>query len=186
MTHKLWQKKPKLNYTKDVLDIIQFGSSVMENSSSNDIDISVIFKKITLKAQLDQAQKIKKQLQKVSKLPIHIKSFDLYSFFDEGNFAKEGILFYGRSLISKEYFTKIFGLKPRIQIFYSLKKMEKKDKVRFHYMLQGKKGRYGLIKKYGGSLLKPGVIEIFPEHEEIFITAIKKFIPNYKIKKILY
>ena len=186
MTHKLWQKKLKLNYTKDVLDIIQFGSSVMENGSPNDIDISVIFKKITLKEQLDQAQKIKKQLQKISKLPIHIKSFDLYSFFDDGNFAKDGILFYGKSLISKNYFTKIFGLTPRIQIFYSLEKMEKKDKVRFHYMLRGKKGKYGLIKKYGGSLLRPGVIEIFPEHEQIFITVIKKFISDFKVKKILY
>ena len=45
MMHYLWQKKPKLNYSSDVFDIVQFGSSVMENSNPSDIDITVIFNK---------------------------------------------------------------------------------------------------------------------------------------------
>lgn len=186
MMQKLWLKKLKLNYSKDVFDIVQFGSSVMENSSPNDIDIAVIFQKIPLKNQLSQAQEIKKQLQKESNIPVHIKSFDLYSFFDEANFAKEGILFYGKSLIFKDYFAKRLGFSPKIQISYSLEKLEKKDKVRFHYMLKGKKEEYGLLKKYGGGLLKPGLIEIYPEHENMFITSIKKIISNFKSRKILY
>lgn len=185
MMQKLWLKKLKLGYSKDVFDIVQFGSSVMENSSPNDIDIAVIFQKIPLKDQLDQAQEIKKQLQKESNIPIHIKSFDLYSLFDEANFAKEGILFYGKSLIYKDYFMNRLGLNPRIQISYSLEKLEKKDKIRFHYMLRGKKGEYGLLKKYGGELLKPGLIEIYPEYEDIFVTSIKKTLSSFKSKKIL-
>lgn len=184
MMQKLWLKKLKLGYSKDVFDIVQFGSSVMENSSPNDIDIAVIFQKIPLKDQLDQAQEIKKQLQKESNIPIHIKSFDLYSLFDEANFAKEGILFYGKSLIYKDYFMNRLGLNPRIQISYSLEKLEKKDKIRFHYMLRGKKGEYGLLKKYGGELLKPGLIEIYPEYEDIFVTSIKKTLSSFKSKKI--
>src|SRR3989344_6298940 len=156
MTCKLWQKKLKLNYSEDVLDIVQFGSSVLDNSNPNDIDIAVIFKKITLKEQLNQAQQIKNQLKKETELPIHINSFDLYSLFHEGNFAKENILFYGKSLLAKDYFSKIFGLTPKIQINYELKSLEKKDKVRLHYTLRGKSGKYGLIKKYGGELISPG------------------------------
>lgn len=186
MMQKLWLKKPKLSYNKDVFDIVQFGSSVMEESKPNDIDLAVIFQKISIKEQLNQAQEIKKQLQKVSELPIHVKAFDLYSFFEAGNFAKENILFYGKSLISGDYFSKNFGLNPRIQIYYSLKNLKKKEKIRFHYMLKGKKGEYGLLKKYGGSLLKPGLIEIFPEHENIFINAIKKSISDFKAKKIFF
>ena len=53
-------------------------------------------------------------------------------------------------------------------------------------MLKGKKGNYGLLKKYGGSLINPGLIEIFPEYENIFIESIKKLTPNFKIKKILF
>jgi len=186
MMHYLWQKKLKLNYSQDVFDIIQFGSSVMENSNPNDIDIAVIFNKIPLKEQLEQSQLIKNQLQKFSDIPIHIKTYDLYSFFDESNFAKDNILFYGKSIISGDYFAKKLGLNPRLQITYSLAKLKKKDKIRFHYMLKGKKGNYGLIKKHGGDLLKPGLIEIYPEYENIFIESIKKIIDKFEIRKILY
>ncbi len=185
MMQKLWLRKLDLSLSKDVFDIIQFGSSVIEDSLPNDLDIAVIFQKIPLKDQLSQGQEIKLQLQKQTKLPIHMTIFDLYSFFDKGNFAKESILIYGKSLISKDYFSIKLGLNPRIQITYSLERLVKKDKVKFHYMLKGKKGNYGLLKKYSGKLLNPGLIEIFPEHEKIFITAIKKLTSAFTVKKIL-
>jgi hypothetical protein len=164
---------------------VQFGSSIMEEATPNDIDIAVIFQKTPLKEQLNQTQQIKNQLRKETNLPIHVNAFDLYSFFHEGNFTKDNILFYGKSIISKDYFSKIFGLTPRIQINYELKGLKKKDKVRLHYALRGKKGNYGLLKKYGGSLLNPGLIEVHPEHENIFTEAIKKITSKIKTKKIL-
>jgi predicted nucleotidyltransferase len=185
MMLKLWLKKLKLNYSKKVFDIVQFGSSVLEESKPNDIDIAVIFEKIPIKEQLEEAQKIKKQLQKFSEIPIHIISFDLYTLLNEANFTKENILFYGKSLISKDYFAKKFGLIPRIQISYSLKHLKKKDKIRFHYMLKGKKGEYGILRKYNGKLLNPGLIEILPESELILTKSIKNFIDKFEIRKIL-
>lgn len=185
MMQKLWQKKLKLSYSKDVLDIIQFGSSVIEGKEPRDLDVAVIFQKIPLKEQLEQSQKIKKQLQKVSKIPIHISSFDLYSLFDKGNFAKENILFYGKSIISKDYFVKKFGLIPKIQISYSLKDLKKKDKIKFNYMLNGRKGKYGLLREYGGKLLNPGLIEISPEYREIFLEGMKKITPKFKAVNVL-
>jgi predicted nucleotidyltransferase len=180
MMQKLWQKKLELNYSKEVFDIVQFGSSVVEGKEPNDIDIAVIFQKMPLKEQLKQAQEIKKELQEVCQLPVHINSFDLYSFFDPSNFTKENILFYGISIISKDFFAKKFGLNPKIQIYYSLKDLKKKDKIRFNYTLNGKKGRYGLLREYKGELLKPGLIEISPEYQEHFIEAIKRITPNFK------
>lgn len=182
---KLWLKKLKLNYSKDVLDIVQFGSSVEEGKMPNDIDIAVIFNKISIKEQLTQAQDIKKQLEKYSELPIHVTSFDLYSFFDSSNFAKESILFVGKSLIYNDNFSIRFGFNPKIQIFYVLNKLKKKDKIRFNYMLNGKKGMYGLLRKYNGNLLKPGLIEINPEYEKVFVEAIKEFHIEYEIRRIL-
>ena len=91
MMQKLWLKKLKLNYSENVLDIIQFGSSVLEESEPNDIDIAVIFYQIPLKQQLEERQDIKNQIKKQVELPIHIESFDFYSFFDKGNFARQGI-----------------------------------------------------------------------------------------------
>lgn len=174
MMQKLSLKKLKLKYSSDVLDIVQFGSSVIEGAEPRDIDVAVIFKKISLKDQLNQSQDIKKQLRKKFELPIHIKAFDLYSFFDKANFARENILFQGVSLISEKSFAEKFGFTPKIQISYSLRDLEKKDKVRFNYLLNGRQGSYGLLRKYGGRLVKPGLIEIFPRYEKVFISAIKK------------
>lgn len=185
MMQKLWQKKLKLNYDKDIFDIVQFGSSVIEGENPRDLDIAVIFQKIPLKEQLEEAQKIKKQLQELSDIPIHVSSFDLYSLFDSSNFAKENILFYGKSLVSKDYFAKKFGFSTKIQIFYSLKDLKKKDKIRFNYMLNGRKKEYGLLRKYKGKLLCPGLIEIFPEHREIFVKSIKKITNSFKIVNTL-
>ena len=185
MTLNLWQRKPKLTYTKDVFDIVQFGSSIIEGKTPNDLDIAVIFHKIPLKEQLSQAQDIKKQLQRISNLEIHIKSFDLYSLFDKSNFTKDNILQHGKSLISGKYFSGIFGLEPRILIKYSLNNLKKKDKVRFNYLLNGKKGKYGLLKKHGGRLLSPGLIEILSEFEEIFLSSMKKIASKIEVIKVL-
>jgi predicted nucleotidyltransferase len=182
--HKLWLKKPKLDYSENVVDIVQYGSSVRGGTSPNDIDIAVIFNKIQIKDQLNESQNIKKQLSKTSNIPIHIKSFDLYSLFDKSNFARESIIFYGISILKRDYFSKIFGLMPKIHIFYSLNKLKKKDKIRFNYLLNGRGGKYGMLKKYKGRLVKPGMVEISPEYEKIFEDSIKKQISSFIIKKI--
>lgn len=182
---KLWQKKPRLNYSQNVFDIVQFGSSAIEGKEYRDIDIAVIFDRIALKDQLNEAQEIKKQLNDLVKKEIHITSFDLYSLFDKSNFSKYGIIFHGKSLISGNYFIEKFGLKPIIQISYSLRKLKKKDKVRFHYTLRGRKGKYGMLRKYKGKLVHPGLIELAPEHEDIFVNSIKEVISDFAIKRIL-
>lgn len=182
---KLWLKKPTLNYSNDLFDIVQFGSSVEEGKTPNDLDIAVIFNKIPLKKQLDQAQEIKKQLERLAKIPIHINSFDLYSLFDSSNFAKENILFFGKSVIHGDDFAKRFGFFPKVQIHYSLKKLKKKDKVRFNYMMNGKGGEYGLLRKHKGKLLKPGLIEINPESESTFFNSIKGHKVEFSVKRVL-
>ena len=179
MTHKLWLQKQKLNYNKNVFDIIQFGSSTIENKLPNDVDIAVLFQKIPLKEQLAYSQEIKKQLQKITDLPIHIKSFDLYSFFDSANFTRENILFHGISLIDKKFFSEKLRFIPKIQIYYSLERMGKNEKIKFNYMINGKGGAYGLIRKYGGSLIKPGLLEVFPEYEAGLLWPATKFFPEF-------
>lgn len=183
--HKLWQKKLALHLSKDIVDIVQFGSSTLEGSEPNDLDIAVIFQKIPLKVQLEQAQQIKKQLQQHVELPVHCKSFDIINLFEESNFARENILIHGMSLLSKSPFALRFGLSPKIFVTYALASLKKKEKVRFHYMLQGKKGLYGMLRKYEGNLMKPGMIEIQPRYERIFLEAMEKYKIPIGVKRIL-
>ena len=174
----------KLNYSKNVIDVVQFGSSVVEGKEFRDIDIAVIFNKISVKEQLNESQLIKNQLKKFTEKDIHITSLDFHSLFEESNFAREGILFYGISLIDGKKFPEKLGLRPLVQIQYSLKKFSKKDKIRFNYLLSGRGGKYGLLRKYGGSLIAPGIININPEHEKVFLDDIKKINLDIDVKKI--
>ncbi len=185
MMQRMWQKKLKLNYSKNVIDIVQFGSSVFEEKEARDFDIAVVFNNAPIKQQLEEAQQIKKQIEISSEKEIHISTFDLSTFFDNSNFSREGIIFYGKSLISATDFCRRFGLNPVLQISYSLKKLKKKDKVRFHYMLQGRAGKYGLLRKYGGQLINSGLIEFPPEYEEIFVKAIKEIISDFSLRRVL-
>ena len=178
-------KRLNLSYSKDVFDIVQFGSSVLVGIAPNDFDVAVIFFKIPLKEQLEEAQRIKRQIETKTKLQVHIKAYDLYSFFDKSNFAKEGILFYGKSVISGEPFAMKFSLSPKLQIHYNLSNLKKKDKVKFNYLLNGKQGEYGLLRKYGGKILRPGLVEISPEHEKIFIGEMKKITSELELRKVL-
>ena len=123
---KLWQKKLKLNYSKNVIDVVQFGSSILEGAEPNDLDIAVIFNKISLKDQIKEAHEIKKQIEKIIGILVHVENFDLESFFGKGNFTRQGILFYGRSILEGKYFSEIFGITPKVMISYTLNNLEKK------------------------------------------------------------
>lgn len=182
--YKLWQKKQTLNYPNIVYDIIQFGSST-ESEDYNDIDIAIIFKNTPIKKQLEEAQKIKRQLEKITEKKIDIKTYDLYNFFEPNNFAKNNILLQGKSLITNNSFSEKLGLTPKTQISYELKDLEKKEKIRFHYLLQGKKETQGLLQKEGGKLINPGLIEIPPEKTKIFLEKMKKITNKIKTKNIL-
>ena len=182
---KLWQKNLGLHYSKSVIDIVQFGSTTEERKKPNDIDIAVIFKPIPLKQQLEEAQLIKKQLGGKSNLPIHINSFTMESLFDESNFAKENILFSGMSLLLQKPFVHRMGFSPQVQIGYVLKGLAKKEKIKCNYLLNGKGGKYGLLREYKGSLVKPGLIEIPPFAENIFVEELKKITSALTVQRIL-
>ncbi len=70
-----------------------------------------------------------------------------------------------------------------LRISYILKNLKKKDKVRFNYLLNGKGGNYGLLRKYGGKIIYPGVVETSPENENIFLDKMKKITDKLKIER---
>ncbi|MBU0760748.1 MAG: hypothetical protein KJ600_06945 [Nanoarchaeota archaeon] len=88
--------------------------------------------------------------------------------------------------MNKKHFANCFGLAPKIQIFYELQKLKKSEKIKFNYLLSGKKGEYGLLRKHGGRLLKPGLIEIDLEKEKIFTEKISKLTKDFRVKKVFY
>ncbi len=179
-----WQKKPVLKYNHDVMDIVQYGSSIIKSEEPNDIDIAVIFRKTPLKQQLEESQRIKMQLEKFTDKPIHIKNFDMETLFNKGNFARESIMFYGKSIITGKYFAEELGLKPMLQAKYSLEGLEKKDKVRLHYALKGKGNYKGFLEKHNGQMIGPGIVVVPPEYEVLLLKKIKAITENYNTIKV--
>ena len=176
-------EKQGLDYSDKVIDIIQYGSSVMESVEPNDIDIAVIYRSGTsLKEQLEESQKIKGQLR--DRKELDVKSFTIESLFEPSNFAREGIMLYGVSILNKRYFARLFGLDPKIHVKYNLSQLEKKDKVRLNYFLSGKREREGILKKSKGKILSPGLIEIPPEYEKVIVERLKTITDNVDVKGI--
>jgi len=66
------------------------------------------------------------------------------------------------------------------------KNVKRRTSKKFNYMLSGKNKKYGLLRKYNGKIVKPGMIEIFPEYGDLFIDNIKKITSHFELKKILF
>ena len=181
MTSSFLVKKPTQHF-EEVLDIIQFGSSIQKGRIPNDIDVAVLYKEIPLKKQLEISQKIKYELGKEFDIPIHIKSYTYETLFDPSNFAKEGIL-RGISIFTQTFFANRFGLEPKIHITYNLNTLDKAGKVRFNYFLNGKKGKHGFLQDSIGQLIKPGYVHLNPLYEFLFIEKMKESI-TYDIKVV--
>jgi len=181
----LWKKNLELSYDDTIIDIVQFGSSVKEGTEPNDIDLVVLFKDIPIKEQLNKAQNIKEQLETQSTIPIHIKPLTYKTLFAPGNFAKEGIIGYGMSLITKKPFSEQFSMKANTYITYSLQEKTKTEKVRVHYNLRGKKGEYGILREVQGTLVKPGMIKVAPQKEDAIIRYLEEEKVTYEKKVLL-
>ncbi len=181
---EVWLNKPELKYSQRVYDIVWFGSSLYSREF-NDVDVAVIYKSLPIKEQLIEGQKIKKQLEKFTNHKIDLINFDFYSLFDDSNFSREGIIFYGKSLIDNKFFSEKLGFRPLTLISYSLNKLNKSGKVRFHYLLKGKGGKYGLLRKYGGELIKPGLIRVNPLFEEFFLKEMSKEVKELRVEHLL-
>ncbi|MFT4326499.1 MAG: hypothetical protein ACMXYK_03290 [Candidatus Woesearchaeota archaeon] len=180
MTSQHLLKKLKQTWT-NVLDIIQYGSSIQYGIEPKDIDIAVLCKEIPLKEQLNLQQEIKTFFEKQSAIPIHIKTFTLYSLFSEGNFAKQSIVL-GISLYTHDFFMNKYGFQPTLKVTYSLKGLEKKDKVTFNYFLQHKNKGFLTISQ--GHIVSPGTIEFNPCYEKYFLEKVPSKI-SFDIQKNL-
>lgn len=164
---------------KEIFDIVLYGSAVKGKIKPADLDIVVIFRYGTLKERLDKIQEIKRRIK--TKVNVDIKGIVWEELFQEEFFARSGIFLEGISLFSGEPFSKKIGYNSKVLFFYDLRKKNHKEKVKFNYLLNGRKGE-GILKKINALRLTPGVIEVSVEHclefEEILklhqISHIKK------------
>ncbi len=129
--------------TKDVKDIIVFGSIVRGKIKPNDIDIIVIFNnKINKNVEYEIRKKLEKDYNNISIISKTRKSI-LEKNFD----ARESILFEGISLLSNKRLADKYGFSSLGMFKYEIKNFNPGKKTKFYYALNGRFGKEGVLKK---------------------------------------
>lgn len=168
---------------KRLFDIVIYGSSVKGKSSPRDLDILVIFNSGSLEERLNELQKIKFKLKKISD-KIDAKQILLKELFTSNFLARTGIILEGISLIKEKRFSETMGFKAFALFNYSLRKLNHAQKIKFNYVLSGR-NQEGIIKKLNGSRLVSGAAKIPIENSIEFEEVLKMHGVDYKKIDIL-
>jgi len=174
---KSWIKK------NHVTDVILFGSSVRGKSQPSDVDLCILIKDSDEKKSLnliDSLGILTDQLKLKSHLNI-LTSSDFLS----GNTLAKTLLQEGISIKNGKNFSQIFGLTGKSLFIYSLKHFSPSRRVQFHYLLQGRYGSAGILKKVSGEFLGTGSILIPVAHEDLFKEILNQWKVKYTVKHLL-
>lgn len=167
---------------KGIFDIIIYGSLVKNKEDPNDIDILVIFNEGNLKKRLDKIQSIKHKIKRKEK--IDIKGILWQELFQEEFFARSGVFLEGISIFTGKPFAERIDFNGFAIFVYNLTNKSHAEKVKFNYILSGRKSE-GLIKNLKGKHLAPGVIEIPIKNSLEFEDLLKKNNIRYFKKEVL-
>lgn len=172
------KNKLKEHINKELVDVVLFGSAVKGKTKPKDIDICLIFKE---NIDLSLVKEINTKLGE----NIHVSSLTVKNFFNKKHSLAQTLLFEGISLISEKKITDVYSLKSYSLYYYDLSKMDKSSKVRLVYVLKGRKGEDGLVKKFDGAFLVPGCFIVPVDKDYEIKEVMDKWKVNYKRKRIL-
>jgi predicted nucleotidyltransferase len=183
---KIWSSlrqkiKPWINHHK-VNDVILFGSFVRGKLHPNDIDLCLVLENQQEKEALELVNSLAKELREFKVQVNHITTND---FLSGKNTLVKAFLIEGISIKEGREVARRYGLEAKTLFFYKFKNPTSSEKVRFHYLLQGRYGREGLLSQLGGKLLSEGVIEIPLYNEELLKDALKQWPVEVTLRRIL-
>lgn len=162
----------------EVIDIFLFGSAVKGKEFPKDIDICIIFrKKISEKLIKDIENKLKE-------FDIHISSLIADNFFQKPHSLIKTLLAEGISVFSKKSFAQGFGFSSYVIYSYNLSEIRPSKKVRFVYLLKGRK-EPGIVKKINGEWLADSCFIIPMEKDSEMLVIFKKWSIPFKRKEAL-
>jgi predicted nucleotidyltransferase len=178
---KYSQKIKKWIKANKVLDVIQFGSSVRGSLRPNDIDICIFLPVSREKESIDLVDSLGKILD---------DSFQINTLSDtafaQGKGLSKTLLSEGVSLLSGKPFSSVFGFYSKTLFTYSLQGLTSSERVRFHYVMRGRRDSEGMLTKLKAELLGDGVILVPTSSEDELSEIFKKWKCQYKARRVLY
>lgn len=169
---------------KAIFDIVLYGSALKGKESPRDIDIMVIFLEGLLKERLDKIQEIKFRIKKEMKQEIDIKQILLKELFSPAFLAKTGILLEGFSIFNDAPFSENLGFRSCALFWYNLDGLTHTQKVKFNYILAGRKTK-GIIEQLDGKRLVNGAVKVPMKNSIVFEEILKANNINYHKKNIM-
>jgi len=171
--------------TKEMHDILIYGSIVRGKDRVNDIDVVIVFnKKKSVNEKLELAEKLKSQLDFLD-VNVDVKSVDISDFEDSSFIARQAILAEGYSLIDRKFLHEKFGFKAFVIFNYSLKNLNYSEKKMFYYALKGRRDQKGLLELKGAEMLSNCIIKVPLANSEEFRELFKRRNTEYKMEKII-
>ena len=162
----------------EVVDILLFGSAVKGKEFPKDIDICIIFRK-------NRVQNIVGELTKrIKKINLHISTLTTDNFFRKPHSLIKTLLVEGISILTDKKFSQNFGFSSTVLYSYNLSKLKQSDKVRFVYLLKGRKDE-GIVKKLNGEWIADSCFIIPIEKDSGILAIFKKWFIQYKRKEVL-
>lgn len=139
---KNWNKRWKAK----VVDIVLFGSAIKGKSNPNDIDLCIVFRdKVDVN--------IVKEVELMVGDEFHVSSLVVDNFFTNVHTLAKTIFFEGKSILTNTNLSESLGLSGWLLYSYNLPKEDHSRKVRFVYLLRGRKNDNGLVKRWGGEFI---------------------------------
>ena len=148
--------------SKEVLDIVLFGSSVKGKSLPNDIDVAVICKNPI----------------EINVLGFHVSILNQDDFLSNIKTLISTLFREGYSIKYNKPFSEKYGFLSKVLFIYSLEGLSPSEKVKIVNVLRGRAGSRGLVLEEKGEWLSNNVFICLIEKENIF----SKLLDNFKIK----
>ena len=161
-----------------ILDIILIGSIIRGKENPGDIDLLVVYAPKT-KDTTGISYKIKKELEKINK-NFHLIPIEFDKIFSHEFLAKESLLSEGFSLRQKKFISDALGYTNFILFNYSLKNLNKSQRMQFYYSLNGRAKRQGILEKNKCYKFSDRIILSPIESSE----TIKSFLERWNIKYV--
>lgn len=162
----------------EVADIFLFGSAVRGKEFPKDIDICVVFRKKIIRETIDAITK------RLGKLNVHISSLSIDNFFKRPHSLIKTVLVEGKSILTSKIFIQNFGFSSYVLYSYNLSKLKLSDKVKFVYLLKGRKEE-GMVKKLKGEWMADSCFIIPVQSDSEILAIFKKWFVQYKRKEVL-
>ncbi len=145
---------------REVFDVVLYGSTVIGKPSPNDVDVMIL-----MKARLHPAEakslvlEFKAELRGI--LPgkrLDVRAMGLEDLFDPNNLASLGVVIEGLSLTRGKPLAELMNGEAYTLFRFTLRGMERKDRVRFQYALRGRDGKGGVLRELGALQLGAWVV----------------------------